>query len=45
MDANIVCTLKIDGKHDLLTIFTSRGQKQIATKPLTPALEVAGDVS
>ena len=29
---NTVCTLKVDGKHDLLTIFSSRGQKQNAAK-------------
>ena len=35
MGANIVCMLKIDGEHDLLTILSSKGQKQNATKPLT----------
>ena len=35
MVSNTVCTLKIDGKHDLLTIFSARGQKQKAAKPLT----------
>ena len=35
MGGNRVCTLKIDGKHDLLTIFSSREQKQNASKPLT----------
>ena len=35
MGVNSVCTLKIDGKHNLLTIFSSRRQKQNATKPLT----------
>ena len=28
MGVNTVCSLKIDWKHDLLTIFSSRGQKQ-----------------
>ena len=34
MGVNIVCAVKIDRKHDLLTICPSRGQKQNATKPL-----------
>ena len=33
--------LKKEGKHDLLTIFSSKGQKQNAAQPL----EVADDVS
>ena len=45
MVVNTVCTLKIDGKHDLLTIFSSRGQKQNSTKPLTPRAKVADNVS
>ena len=32
MGVNTVCTLEVDGKHDLLTIFSSRGQKQNAAK-------------
>ena len=35
MGVDTVCPLKIDGKYDLLTSFTSREQKQIATKPFT----------
>ena len=35
MSVNIVCTLKIDGKHDLFTSFSSRAQKQNANKPFT----------
>ena len=34
MGVNPVCTLKVDRKHDLLTTFPSRGQKQNAAKPL-----------
>ena len=34
MGLNIVCTLKINGKRDLLTVFSSRGKIQNATKPL-----------
>ena len=34
MGVNTVCTLKMDGKYDLLTIFSSRGLKQNATKVL-----------
>ena len=45
MSVNPVCTLKIDGKHDLLTVLSSRGQKQNATKLSRRAREVADDVS
>ena len=41
MGVNIVCTLKIDEKHDLLTIFSSRGQTQNATKPLVSRADVS----
>ena len=41
MGVNTVCTLQIDGKHDLLTIFSSRGQKQNAERR---AHEVANDI-
>ena len=43
MGVNIVCSLKIDGKRDWLTFFSSIGQKQNATQ--RRAREVADDVS
>ena len=35
MGVNKICTFEIDGKHDLLPILSSRGQKQYASKPFT----------
>ena len=35
MGVNTICTLKIDEKHDMLTILFSQRNKQNATKPLT----------
>ena len=45
MGVNTVCTLNMDGKHDLLTIFSSRGQKKPQLSLSCRACEVAGDVS
>ena len=35
MGVNTVCTLEMEEKHDLLTIFSSRGLQQNAIQPLT----------
>ena len=45
MGVNSVCILKIDRKHDLLTISSSRGLKQDTTKPSRHTHEVAGNIS
>ena len=45
MGVKLVSTLKIDGKHDLLTFFSSRGQQQKTAKLSRRACEVAGDIS
>ena len=41
MGGNTVCTLKIDGKHDLLSIFSYKTQLSLSRR----AHEVAGDVN
>ena len=45
MGVNTVCTLKIDGKHDFLTIFPPEDKNKTQLSLSRRAREVAGDVS
>ena len=44
MGENTVFTLKVDGKHDLLSMFSFRGQKQNALSLSRRVREDADDV-
>ena len=45
MGAHAVCTLKIDGKHDVLTLFLPEDKNKKQLSLSRHAFEVAGDVS
>ena len=45
MAGNTVCTLKIDGKHDLLTFFFSENKNKTQLSLSRRARDVADDVS